>query len=258
MFKKHFKNKVPYKQKKAPTEKAKKSKKKTVHHPLYGDIPVITTTGVDHTGKEHVFEEYDPSYQPPLPAGAVRGNVELQNFCSHCHFPKYFYIDLVKTCVQCEQEFVFLAKEQKYWYETLKFNFRSQAIRCPSCRKKKRSAKAINNQVQNAYKIYEQNPIDPLAMLALAEAICLQYQSYRVGNLNLAISLTRKALRCDPTYFEAVYLEAIAQLYSNRKARAYTLFQEFLQNAKLIPRYRNLCTKVETFWLPQTNSEGSS
>jgi hypothetical protein len=36
--------------------------------------------------------------------------------------PKYFYVDDERECIQCGKQFTFHAAEQKYWYETLKFN----------------------------------------------------------------------------------------------------------------------------------------
>ena len=46
-----------------------------VHHRLYGEIPLVAGEHTDPTGKIHRWWRYDPDYAPPLPRGAVRGNV---------------------------------------------------------------------------------------------------------------------------------------------------------------------------------------
>lgn len=98
-------------------------KTRTERHPLYGDIPLITHTVVGTDGREYPWLEYDPHYKPALPKGAVQGNVAEQIYCRGHYAPKYFYLDEPRDCVQCGERFTFLATEQKFWYESLKFNF---------------------------------------------------------------------------------------------------------------------------------------
>ena len=80
-----------------------------------------------------------PTTRPPLPKGAVRGDIRKQNFCQMCNVPRYFYVDEPRSCIQCGEGFVFGAGEQKFWYETLGFYARSEAVRCRNCRKQRRS-----------------------------------------------------------------------------------------------------------------------
>ncbi len=124
----------------------KKSAKKEYRHSLYGDIPLIEKVFIGTDGKAFTYTDIDPDFRPKIPEGAVPGDISPQIFCSYYHVPKYFYVDSKKTCLQCNKKFVFKAKEQKYWYETLQFNFHSQTIRCPSCRKKKRTEKRSCNR----------------------------------------------------------------------------------------------------------------
>ncbi len=104
-------------------------------HPLYGKIPLIPSTHSTADGRTYTFYEYDLNYAPDMPRGAVRGNIRQQNLCFQCNVPKYFYVDEDKTYIQCGEAFVFSAREQKFWYETLKFYGTSEAIRCPECRR---------------------------------------------------------------------------------------------------------------------------
>src|SRR5262249_6411178 len=88
--------------------------------------------------------------QSPLPRGAVRGDVSQQVFCSAHNEPKYFYLDESRTCVQCGDGFGFSAREQKFWYERLKFSFRSAPIRCLRCRRQRRSEHALREGIARA------------------------------------------------------------------------------------------------------------
>ena len=63
------------------------------------------TRGVD--GREYTWLQYDPTFQPKLPCGAVRGDVTRQEYCAAHHVPKYFYIDEEWTCIQRGASFTF-------------------------------------------------------------------------------------------------------------------------------------------------------
>ncbi len=139
-----YSKKEKKKLKKRKYKKSLADNRRFVSHPLFGEIPMIEKTTIGFNGKKNKTWGYDPDYKPKLPKNAVAGNIREQMFCHMCHTPKYFYVDIERECVQCNQLFVFSAKEQKYWYETLKFNFHSSAIRCVSCRRKQRSDKSAN------------------------------------------------------------------------------------------------------------------
>jgi hypothetical protein len=121
-------------------------KTQVIPHPVFGAIPLVSTSWRDAAGNEQTSQAHDPSYCPPMPKGAVRGDVTRQHFCPMCHVPRYFYVDMERTCVQCGGKFVFSGGEQKFWYETLQFHFDSVATRCPECRRKRRSDKAMQQQ----------------------------------------------------------------------------------------------------------------
>ena len=73
---------------------------------------------------------------------AIIAHPEKQTFCSRPPFLAYF--DSEKICNTCKQVFLFWAKEQVFWYETLKFWVQSKAKNCPTCRKKARERKNQN------------------------------------------------------------------------------------------------------------------
>ena len=121
-------------------------RRRVVRHPLYGEIPLIPVPAAGQPNVRPTWD-YDPDYRPPLPPGAIRGNMRAQAFCPMCHVPKYFYVDEAKQCIQCGAPFVFTAREQQFWYEERKANFHSRAVRCQSCRRQRRSDNALRRQL---------------------------------------------------------------------------------------------------------------
>jgi hypothetical protein len=76
-------------------------------------------------------------------ATAVRANDARQNF-SVC--PRQWYIDATFRCARCKKQFVFSAKEQRYWYEKLQFYVDSYPKHCKSCRQDVRRLKALQEE----------------------------------------------------------------------------------------------------------------
>ena len=178
-----------------------------------------------------------------IPDGAIVADSEKQVYGLGGPLP--YYTDAERTCVQCQQPFLFSAQEQKFWYETLGFNNYSKAIRCVRCRKQKRSDKAIQRQLQLARECQKQHPDDPLAHLALAEALVQHYVRLGQGNLDDAVAASRKASTLDPELHEAVYWEAVSQLTAGRKNKAGKLYRRFLSRAQTVYRCRHLVRRAQ-------------
>ena len=214
-------------------KKRRKQKKPTVatepvfsFDRVFGNIPLICHETVNPDGKVYKWWQYDPKYEPPLPRGAVRGDVSKQVFCTACHTPKYFFVDEERHCIQCGNAFVFKGSEQKYWYETLKFNFSSIPIRCVSCRRERRSEHALLQQIARAKA--EVDSKDPAPYLALARAIIEYHEKTDHGDLNQAIAASRKAQKLWPDSVEPSLWEGIAHARAKRPARAREALTRFL------------------------------
>ncbi len=206
---------------------------------------MVDVCSKDESGKKFVHRDYDPDYKPPLPPGAVRGDIRKQEFCRICHCPRYFYVDVGKNCVQCGQDFLFSAKEQKYWYESLKFHFDSVAIRCPKCRRRQRSEKALHVQIEVAKKALRKDPCDPSMLLSLAMAIVRCHQKTGGGNLDEAISSCRQAIKKWPGAYEALFWEGLCHQEAERPAKAANLFERFIAKARKKGKYRKLVSEAE-------------
>ena len=205
-------------------------------HSVFGQIPMIEVSTVLADGSVHAFRDYDPDYAPPLPKGAVRGSVRSQSFCRMCHVPRYFYVDLPGTCVQCGGAFVFRAAEQKHWYESLKFHFDSVAVRCVDCRRKRRSERSLQQELSEAKARAAKEPDSAAAQLAVAEALVRYRQRTGQGRLDEALAAARKARRLLKGHpasdgARADFWEASCQALMGRSTLARALFQRFVERS---------------------------
>ena len=57
------------------------------------------------------------------------------------------YVNKDLNCETCKKEFIFSAKEQKFWYEDLHFNYCAYPKSCAPCRKKIREPRILNTKL---------------------------------------------------------------------------------------------------------------
>ncbi|MDH3223717.1 MAG: zinc-ribbon domain-containing protein [Gemmatimonadota bacterium] len=215
-------------------------------HPLYGEIPLLRREYAGPDGRRHEWLEPDPLYRPPLPSGAIRGDPSRQVYCSALHTPKYFYLDERRACVECGAEFVFEAREQRYWYERLEFNLNSVAIRCPSCRATRRRAKEHGKQIGRARDATRGRPTDPTPYLDLAEGLVRQYQGSGGGNLEEAVWAAREARRLWPTGAEADFWEGLSHWLMGREEEGREWLRRFTAHpARVRRRYRPMVAEAK-------------
>lgn len=198
-------------------------------HPVFGAVPLKPTTVADASGAPVVIWGFDLDWQPPLPPGAVRGDPRRLTYC--CDPPRYYYVDQGRTCVQCGAPFVFGAAEQKYWYETLGFRLNVTAVRCPLCRRKRRSDRAIRQTLALAVTEAVARPGDPLAGIALAQTTIAHVERFGTGDLDRALAACRKAGKLSPGFALALYWEARVQETAGRGAKAAAAYRAFLEAA---------------------------
>lgn len=62
---------------------------------------------------------------------AIPADTTKQNFSV---FPRGYYVDMLKRCRDCGRPFLFFAREQQFWYESLGFYIDADCADCPECR----------------------------------------------------------------------------------------------------------------------------
>ncbi|MCK5649177.1 MAG: zinc-ribbon domain containing protein [Gammaproteobacteria bacterium] len=78
-----------------------------------------------------------------FPETVIKADVSRQNYSV---FPRSFYVDIEKQCTQCHRWFIFYAKEQQYWYESLGFYIDSDCVKCIDCRKSEQSINTLQQE----------------------------------------------------------------------------------------------------------------
>jgi hypothetical protein len=199
----------------------------TRHHPLFGHVPLLPGPGA--SGTSGPARTYDPDYRPDLPAGAVRGDPRRQLFC--CEVPRYFYVDADRTCRDCGARFVFSAREQKHWYETLGFRLDANAVRCLPCRRAFRRDRGIARALSDASRALTEAPLHPPAVLAYARAAVAHAERFGHAPLDGAIAALRALGRHAPSVVEAIYLEGRCAEAAGRPRRAAASYERFLAAA---------------------------
>lgn len=202
----------------------------TRRHPLFGGIPLLAGPGA--SGKPGPAFTYDPDYRPALPAGAVRGEPRRQLFC--CEVPRYFYVDADRICRDCGAPFVFSAREQKHWYETLGLRLDANAVRCLPCRRAFRRDKGIARALADASRALTEAPLHPPAVLAYARAAVAHAERFGHAPLDGAIAALRALRRHAPSAVAAIYLEGRCAEAAGRPSRAAASYEKFL--AEALPR----------------------
>lgn len=210
--------------------------------PGHGELLIYPVTWTNAEGRSWPGFAFDTS-RVVVPAGALRGDPALQVFC--CGGPKLWYEDQERTCVQCRTSFVFSAAEQRFWYETLRFHESSTAVRCVSCRKKRRTQHALREQLALALRATEAAPSDADRWLELARVSTQLRAMTGTGDLNRAIDAARKAWRLSEERLpEALYWESTLQHMAGRVEKALAAEEAFLALAHTSRHFKALAQKI--------------
>ena len=111
--------------------KNNKKVKVYVEHPRFGSHPVAS--GCNFTKEQIERAHWRYGSLKYFPETAIPANIEKQ---SYAIFPRSVYVDIEVQCANCHRFFIFFAKEQLYWFETLGFWVDAHCTTCIDCRKK--------------------------------------------------------------------------------------------------------------------------
>ena len=113
-----------------------------VPHPRYGGS--IIASGYDFSAEAVRSSFWRYSSENIFPETAIPADVSKQNYSV---FPRPIYVDILKDCRSCGRRFIFFAKEQRHWYEVLRFFIDADCVDCPECR-------ADSQQVRRRFRRY--------------------------------------------------------------------------------------------------------
>ncbi len=131
-------------------------------HPRYGDRPIITGLNpVDFKDGAILSWHGDESR---IPNTAIRANLKKQVRAT-VQWTHYF--DEARTCRECGKPFIFFAKEQAYWHETLQITLDADCVRCVACRRSLRAIARIRSFYESMLAREDRSPTDDLKLAAV-------------------------------------------------------------------------------------------
>lgn len=104
-----------------------------VEHPRYGSCPRFTGLNPKADPGGDVFLHWHSPEEARIPNTAIPADLSRQVPAT---VPVTHYLDVRRTCRDCDRPFIFFAQEQKHWYEELGFPLESDCVRCVPCRKR--------------------------------------------------------------------------------------------------------------------------
>ena len=153
-----------------------------VPHPRYGTCPRVPVTwwrrcvralaGSSNSSgavtTECVRSWYGHQPEIVFPATSIPANTRKQNFSV---VAREFYVDVLKSCRDCNRPFIFFAREQQYWYEELGFSIGADCVRCPQCRKSDRLMR--HRFTRYSQRVTDNNIDDESLAVLLSDAVFL-------------------------------------------------------------------------------------
>ena len=101
-----------------------------VPHPRYGSKPI--PSDVRGISQEAILRgHWSYKSETIFPESVLIADTSKQNFNV---FPRECYVDMLRTCRNCQRPFIFFAAEQKHWFEVLRFYVDADCVHCPECR----------------------------------------------------------------------------------------------------------------------------
>lgn len=168
-------------------DRRKDSQPSYAPHPRYG-------TGLQYTNLSVREEDLKASYwrfrdETLFPETALRANTTAQGYAV---FPRPFYVDILKTCRDCDRQFIFYAREQKYWFETLGFWIDADCVRCAECRLRRRRIDRVRRRFGERRRL--PNP-DAGTLRRLVEDALFLLRERAIVDLQKVAEVKNRALR---------------------------------------------------------------
>jgi hypothetical protein len=101
-----------------------------------------------------------------FPESAIPADWRKQNFTTMSHLN--WYVDTLRDCSMCKRPFLFFAREQQYWYETLRFRVEADCHECVECRA---SLRTIRRRLKRYGELVGKRELTDEDVLALASDV---------------------------------------------------------------------------------------
>jgi len=163
-----------------------------VPHPRYGTEPIPSGYKVDEDTIRR--GHWRLSRDRIFPETVLAANTEKQNYAL---YPRKYYVDVERICRTCDRPFLFFAREQRYWFETLRFFVDADCVFCPECR---RASRAVQRRLRRYSDLYAKpEPSRKELMFTVDDAIFLVEHGV-LKNLSNVGAMKNRAAKVIPEY----------------------------------------------------------
>lgn len=173
-----------------------------VPHPRYGASPRPSGVQIPETDLRRGY--WRLRRETLFLETALIAETTKQNFAV---YPRKYYVDVLRSCRTCHRPFIFFAREQRYWYETLRFFVDADCVRCPDCR---RDSRAVHRRLRRYSDLFAKaEPTRKELMFMVDDGIYLLAHGV-LKNLHNLGAMKNRAMKEIPDYPEVACLaEAI-------------------------------------------------
>jgi hypothetical protein len=161
-----------------------------VPHPRYG-TEIVSSGSVG----EHDAIPGPPEWSKDVtfPESALPADVRKQNFTTMSH--RHWYVDTLRDCRRCRRPFVFFAREQRYWYETLRCRVEVECRECVECRA---SLRTVRRRLKRYGELVVDRDLTDEDMLALASDVAFLWTEGLLRDEQRLRRIRNRALRQVP------------------------------------------------------------
>lgn len=134
-----------------------------VEHQWYGRLPLFTDLKSKMSKADQFALHTRCGGYERVEGTAVAADMTKQRKRS---YSVKYYMDEIHQCVDCRRQFIFFAREQKYWFEELQMPIEVRGRRCFECRSADRNPK-IQMKRYAALKHMDNPSLDDLKFIAM-------------------------------------------------------------------------------------------
>jgi len=163
-----------------------------VPHTRYGSLP--RPSGVTVPEAELRLGFWRLHGDTMFPETVLLAETEKQNFAV---YPRKYYVDVLRSCRTCHRPFIFFAKEQRHWFETLRFFVDADCVHCPDCR---RESRAVQRRLRRYSDLFAKKETTHKELMFLVDDAAYLLERGVLKNLSNVGSVKNRAMKDIPEY----------------------------------------------------------
>jgi hypothetical protein len=129
-----------------------------------------------------------------FPESVLLADPEKQNYSM---YPRKYYVDVERICRTCHRPFIFFAREQRHWFETLRFFVDADCVLCPDCR---RESRAVQRRLRRYSDLHAKPEPSRKELMFLVDDAGYLLERGVLKNLSNVGAVKNRAMKSIPEY----------------------------------------------------------